>query len=184
MLLRAMATGGLSGEFAYKNALDTLAVNYPETPEGLRAKEIIAFLKKEKPQIQVVEDTRIAESIYISDRQQPHYVFIIASNASANLNQIVFDVINYNLDNFQSKNYRTEGSTEAGQYHMITIGNFKDAAEANEYLKRFNAAGIIRDSIEARLSVYIISRDNLTKFRTDKSPERYRIFYVMNYKEE
>lgn len=184
ILLRAMATGGLSGEFAYKNALDSLVAHYPETPEGLRAKEIIAFLKKEKPQIQVVEDTRIAESIYIADRRQPHYVLIIASNASANLNQIVFDVINYNLDNFQSKNYRTEGSTEQGQYHTITVSIFKDAAEANEYLVSFNAAGIIRDSNEAQLSVYIISRDNLTKFRTDKSPDRYRIFYEMNYKEE
>jgi len=181
MLLRAIATGGLTGEFEYKNALDTIVKKYPGTPEGERAKEIIAFLKKEKPQIQIIENTKIAESIYSADASQPHFVLIIASNPSANLNQIVFDIINYNLDNFQSKNYRTEGAAEQGEYLMITVSGFKDAGEADEYIKNFDTSAIIRGAEEARLSKYIISRDNLDRFRTDKSPERYRIFYDMNY---
>lgn len=181
LLLRAMATGGVSGEIAYKTDLDSLVAHYPSTPEGKRASEIIAFLKKEKPEIQIAEDIQIATSLYLPDSLQTHYVMIIASNTSSNLNQMVFDVINYNLDNYQSKNYRTEGVLESGKYLIITVGTFKNASEAVEYLKSFNPATVIRGSEEAGISIYVISSDNLEKFRTDKSPERYRIFFETNY---
>jgi tetratricopeptide (TPR) repeat protein len=181
LLLRAMATGGISGEMAYKTALDSLVAHYPSTPEGARASEIIAFLKKEKPQIQIAEDTKIAESIYSYDSLQPHYVLIIAANPSANMNQMVFDVINYNLDNFQSKNYRTEGALESGKYIYITVGTFGNEADALIYLKSFDPASQIRGSAEAGIRTFIISRDNLEKFRSDKSMDRYLIFYEKNY---
>lgn len=181
MLLKAMASGGISGEMEYKNGLDSLVAHYPNSPEAARAKEIIAYLKKEKPQIQVAEDTRIAENLYTTDLMQPHYALIIAANPSVNKNQMVFDVVNFNLDNYQNKNYKTEGTVEAGKYVAITVGAFSNAAEAADYIKSLDPAKVIRGADKANITVYIISRDNLEQFRTDKNPDRYRIFYHTNY---
>jgi len=180
MLLRAMATGGVSGEMEYKHGLDSLVTRYPASPEAARAKEIIAFLKKEKPQIQVAEDTQIAVDIYKADPLQPHYALIIAENPSVNKNQMVFDLVNFNLDNYQTKNYKTEATVESGKYIAITVGTFANAEEATAYIKSLDVSKVIRGADKAVLSVYIISRDNLEQFRTDKSPERYRIFYQSN----
>jgi len=181
LLLKAMATGGLSGEFAYKTALDTLVARYPESPEGIRAKEISDFLKNEKPEIRIAEDTQIAETIYQYNPQQPHLVLILAANTSANINQIVFDVINYNLDNFQNKGYKSEGTMEKDSYLMITVSSFANADEAMVYLRKLQASNPIRGADKAILSYYVISRENLTRFTEDKNPERYRIFYEKNY---
>ncbi|HPT12776.1 MAG TPA: hypothetical protein PLP69_09105, partial [Bacteroidales bacterium] len=101
-------------------------------------------------------------------------------NPSVNKNQMVFDLVNFNLDNYQTKNYKTEATVESGKYIAITVGTFANAEEATAYIKSLDVSKVIRGADKAVLSVYIISRDNLEQFRTDKSPERYRIFYQSN----
>ena len=181
MLLDAMATGALSGEIAYKAKLDSLVARFPSTPEGKRAAEINDFLRKEIPAIRVAEDTRIAEEIYAADMQQPHYVLVIAGNYQANMNQMVFDIINYNLDSYSEKNYRTEGTAVDQGYLLIATGPFGNAGEAAAWLSAFNPSEIIRGAADAALTLYIISRDNLAKLRDDKNIDRYSIFYTKEY---
>jgi tetratricopeptide (TPR) repeat protein len=181
MLLDALATGALQGEMAYKNKLDSLVSKFPSTDEGRRAAEIIEVLRKEMPAIKVAEDTRIAEELYRADTLQPHYAVIIARNPQANMNQIVFDVINYNLDNYPRDNYRTEGTSVDRGYILITTGPFQNASEASAWLGSFNPSASIRGADNANLLLFIISRDNLEKFREDKDTDRYMIFYNTNY---
>ena len=181
MLLDALATGALEGELPYKDKLDSLVHKYPSTDEGRRAAEIIEVLRKEMPAIKEAEDTRIAEEIYKADTLQPHYAVIIARNAQANMNQIVFDVINYNLDNYPQNNYSTEGAAVDRGYILITTGPFENASEAAAWLSTFDPSEIIRGAENANLLLFIISRDNLEKFREDKEIDRYMIFYGNNY---
>lgn len=182
MLLDAMAAGALSGEMAYKEGLDSLVARYPNTPEGKRAAEINEYLRKEIPAIKIAEDTRIAAELYFADSLQPHYVIIIAGNYQANMNQMVFDVINYNLDNYAENNFRTEGTAVDRGYILITTGPFENAREAAVWLSAFNPSETVREAATASLSVYIISRDNLEKFREDKDIDRYLIFHEREYK--
>lgn len=181
MLLNAFINGALKGEIAYKEKLDTLVAKHPGTPEAERAAEIIAVLIREIPEIRIAEDTKIIESLYIADTLQQHYAIIISENTSANLNRMVFDVINFNLDNFADKNYRTEGNALSSKLMIVTTGMFSNAAEAAAYLKTLDPGKVIRDAGEARLSLFIISRDNLEKFRNDLNIERYRLFHEKTY---
>jgi tetratricopeptide (TPR) repeat protein len=181
MLLQAMSAGAARGEMAYKEKLDTLVARYPGTAEGIRAKEIIEVLRREIPDIRIADDIKIAETIYVTDTLQPHYVLITAGNLSSNLNQMVFDIINFNLDNFSKKNYSSEGTGMEPDFLMITVGTFASPAEAMAYLKSFDPMKEIRGAAEAKLSIFVISRDNLLKFKDDRNIERYRIFYDKTY---
>jgi len=181
MLLDAMIAGALSGEIAYKEKLDSLIARYPDTPEGIRASEINEFLKREIPELQVAEDTRVAREIYTADTSGTHFVMIIAGNLQANLNQIIFDIINFNIDNFSDKNYRTEGTAEK-EFILVTVGIFQNAAEARSWMDKFNPAEEIREASRTTLSVLMISAVNLDSFRQDKSISRYMIFYENAYK--
>jgi len=181
MLLDALATGALEGQIPYKNKLDSLVSKYPSTDEGRRAAEIIEVLRKEMPAIKAAEDTRIAEELYRADTLQPHYAVIVARNPQANMNQIVFDVINYNLDNYPQDNYRTEGEAVDRGYILITTGPFRNASEASAWLISFNPSESIRGADNANLLLFIISRDNLGKLREDQNTDRYMIFYDTNY---
>ncbi|HUW92226.1 MAG TPA: hypothetical protein VMV74_03600, partial [Bacteroidales bacterium] len=181
MLLQAMAAGASHGEMAYKEKLDTLVARYPATEEGKRAAEIIEILRREIPEIRIADDIKIAETIYVTDTLQPHYVLLVAANIKANLNQMVFDVINFNLDNFSDKNYSSEGTAAENDLLMITVGTFASPSEAMKYLKAFDPLKEIRGAAEAQVSLFIISRDNLPIFRDDRNIERYRIFSDKTY---
>ena len=157
-----------------------MIAKYPGTPEGKRAAEITDFLRREVPAIRIAEDTRIAEEIYHADTIQPHYVMMIAANPRANMNQIVFDVINYNLDNFAAKNYSTQGAAVDRDYILITTGPFENASSAAAWLRAFDPQKQIREAASASLTLFLISRDNLQKFREDKDRDRYAIFYGRN----
>ena len=181
MLLQAMAAGASRGELAYKASLDYLVAKYPATDEGKRAAEIIGVLRSEIPEIRIADDIKIAETLYVADTLQPHYVLLVAANVSANLNQMVFDVINFNLDNFSDRNYRTEGTAAENRFLMITVGTFASPSDARAYLKVFDPLKEIRGAAEAQISLFVISRDNLPKFINDGNPERYRIFFDKTY---
>jgi hypothetical protein len=109
---------------------------------------------------------------------------VVAENVQTNMNQMVFDVINYNLDNFTDKNYRTEGKAVDTDYILITVGTFENAAEARKWLSAFDPLTNIRGAETADISLYIISRDNLEKLTNDKNISRYRIFYETAYRKE
>jgi hypothetical protein len=106
---------------------------------------------------------------------------IIAGNARANMNQMVFDVINYNLDTYPEMNLSTEGTAVDRGYILITTGPFSDAAGAETWITAFDPATQIREADSATVSVWQISRDNLEKFREDKDLDRYLIFYRKEY---
>ena len=98
------------------------------------------------------------------------------------MNQMVFDVINYNLDNFTDKNYRTEGKVVDNEYILISVGTFENAAEAGRWLSAFDPEVNIRGAENADITLYTISRDNLEKLTNDKNINRYRIFYETAYR--
>ncbi len=131
--------------------------------------------------MRIADDIKIAETLYVADTLQPHYVLLVAANVAANLNQMVFDVINFNLDNFSDKNYRSEGTAVENKFLTITVGPFASTSEALAYLKGFDPLKEIRGAAEAQISVFVISRDNLPKFMDDRNIERYRIFYDKTY---
>lgn len=182
MLLDAMIAGADKGEIAYKQKLDSLVTKYPATAEGKRAAEINEFLRREKPELRIAEDKRLAEEIYVSDTLQPHWVIMIAANRNADMNQMVFDVINYNLDNYPDHNYRTEGSAADAGFIFITTGPFESVTAAAEWLRKFNPAEHIREASGAGLTLWLINRDNLQRFRDDQNPDRYAIFHAKEYK--
>ncbi len=108
-------------------------------------------------------------------------MIIIASNQRANMNQMVFDIIIFNLDNHADRNYRTEGTAVDAGYLLITTGPFENAGEATAWLKNFNYTSVIREAASADLKLFVISRDNLQKFRKDKNIDRYAIFHSREY---
>ncbi len=181
MLLNALASGALEGEMIYKAKLDTLLARYPDTDEGKRAAGIIEFLRREKPEIRVAEESRIAEEIYNADTMQTHYVIIVLSGDAAYLNQAVFDVISYNLDHHPQESYNTEGESLLPGRLLIATGPFAGAAEAAAWMAQFNVAATIREAEKGAPAVMLISSDNLKTLREDKNPERYIIFHTKVY---
>ena len=148
--------------------------------ESTKAEQLIAYINNKVPELKVEEDRTIAQDIYKADTTTTRTFVIIVKDPSMNLNQVTFDVISYNIDNYTNKNYRTEGSLVEKKFLMITVSGFQTYAQALKYYSEFDLLKQIRNPAGARLVSFIISSDNLKNFMKDKDPDRYEAFFREN----
>ncbi len=180
-LLRSYCIAKTTDERTFKEALGKLIKQWPNTKESEKATEMIAFLNQKIPELKVEEDKQIASEIYVSDTVSLHVFILVIMNPSFNLNQVTFDVISYNIDNYTNKNYRTEGSLIDNKYLMLKVSGFADNKTAMDYFSNFNTEKIIRNPSGSIMMTFIIGRKNLETLEKDKNPERYRLYFNANY---
>lgn len=184
MLLRSYCIARTQDERTFKDELGKLVKRWPDTPEAQRASEIIAYLNKEIPQLQVEEDTKIAQEIYFDEKDSPHTFVLIIRNPKFNFNQASFDVISYNIDNYTNNNYRTQGSLVDDKYIMLTVSGFVKMEEAMNYYNSFRSELIVRNPSSSPMMTFIIGKQNFESFIKDKNPDRYMIFFREKYLNE
>lgn len=184
MLLRAYCVARISDERAFKEELNKVLKQWPETDEGKKASDLIAFLNQKVPELKVEEEKEIAKELFTADTATTNIFALVISDPSFNINQATFDVISFNIDNYTNKNYRTEGTLTDSKYILITVSGFADYSRALEYFKSFTIAKIVRNVTGASMVSFLISPANLDVLSRDKNPERYRLFFLEYYQNE
>jgi tetratricopeptide (TPR) repeat protein len=184
LLLKSYCLARTSDEKTFKEELSNLVKSWPGTPESEKALEMIAYLNKEIPQLQVEEDKQIAGEIYVEEKDSPHSFIIIIQNPAFNVNQATFDVISYNIDTYTNNNYRTQGTLVDDKFVLLTISGFANTGDAMKYYRAFNAEQIVRNPSNSRIMTFIIGKGNLEALLKDKKPERYRLFFNEKYLDE
>jgi tetratricopeptide (TPR) repeat protein len=181
MLLRAYSVARISDERTFKEELEHIIKEWPETNEGKKAAEINAYLNQKLPELKIEEDKAIAAELYVADTMALYSFYIIIMDKSINTNQASFDVISYNIDNFTNKSYSTQGFLVDNKYVRIIVSGFSDNSQAWEYYKSFKAEKVIRNTSGAQIMTFLINSNNAEKLEKDKNPERYYLFFNENY---
>jgi tetratricopeptide (TPR) repeat protein len=181
LLLRAYSIGRKSDERTFKDELSKLIKLWPETAEGKKASDIIAYLNLKMPELKVEEDKKIAAEIYTADTTANHVFALIISDPVFNLNQASFDVISYNIDNYTNKNYKTEAALFENKFILITVSGFTRYSETLNYYNVFKPEKSVRNPTSAKMMKFIISAENLKIFKNDKDPGRYMLFFKEKY---
>ncbi len=161
--------------------LSALVTKYPQSAEAKRAGEIMDFLRNTVPEIKAEEDIQIAAELYQFNPEAPHLFAIVIENPLFNINQAVFDVINYNIDNYTNQNYKAEGKLIDKNYILITVSTFANGPMALDYFNSFNMRTIIRNPSNSRMISFVISDSNLPALLSDKDYSRYKLFFEKNY---
>ena len=181
ILLRAYSIARISDERTFKDELNVLIKQWPDSEESKKAGEIIAFINQEIPELKIEEEKGIAETLFIADTSLVHVFALIIENPAFNINQATFDVISYNIDNYTNMNYRTEGILVDNKYIMITVSGFRKFAKLFEYYNAFSTENLVRNPSSSKMYSFVISNDNLKVLNNDKKPERYLLFFRENY---
>ena len=181
--IRALAVGSLQGKEAMKVALDTLIAQHPSTEEAMQGKEIIDYMFVEFPEIREADQAAEAEEIYtVVDSTQEHY-FILAVHTGQNVNQVSFDLLNYNLDHYNQYDLSISQIPMTDSFNALVVSRFNNAQGASRYLRDIQLnSGTILSGIEAsQYRLMIISRDNYQILSEDKELMPYYLFYMKHY---
>jgi len=183
MYIKALSVGALIGKEEMKTELDSLISQHPGTEESIQAQEIIDYMYVAFPVIKEADEAKEAEEIYtVYNPDQEHY-FLLALQSGENVNQVSFDLLNYNLDNFNEYNLEIERLGLTDGYNMLVVQLFTNADGATRYMEviRENRFQILEGVAESNVRMMIISSDNFATLSEEKIHNPYYLFYLKHY---
>jgi hypothetical protein len=157
--LRAISIGQTRDIISFRQSLQSVAENYPDSEVAGQAQDILAYLKKtELQQISKKfaqnrsllnhQDTTSGEeasktasqnqqqekdSLYQFNKEEPYYFVVIANPEKIDIGRLKFDLINFNLDYFLQKDYATSSEEFNEYYNIVTVKRFKNRDVAEKY---------------------------------------------------
>jgi hypothetical protein len=184
--IKALSVGTLLGKEKMKVELDSLIAQHPSTEESQQAQEIVDYMYIEFPEIMEADQAQEAEVIYAApDSVQEHY-FLIALHSSESVNQLNFDLLNYNLDNFNQYDLTIDRVELTDSYSMIAVKTFINSEGAKRYREviEANKVEIFGEIPESKYRMMIISSENFGVLFSEKEFNPYYLFYQKHYQNQ
>jgi tetratricopeptide (TPR) repeat protein len=180
--LSALSRGINTDRKTFRDDLVAFMAKYPGTEVSSEAQLIIRFIDNERPEFREAEEKILSEKLYQKDFENEHY-FAFIVNKKINTNQLVFNIINFNLDLFDNQNLRVEITDINTAENLVIVKSFRDKPDVLKYIEAITTSDQIeKDMPEITLIPIAISAVNLITLKEDKSTGRYLKFYAENYR--
>jgi tetratricopeptide (TPR) repeat protein len=183
-LLAAMSTGNLEGREAYLEALKDVIARYPNTPEQMRAREIIRLLGESSASLPGGA-TKEEMGQYKVEDEDLHYILIAFKDPNADLNTSKIKVSDFNEKYFKLDRLRISniylGESADNRLPILVLRKFKNKAEAMKYYNgsQKNSKDFI--SSDVNFEVFPVTQNNYREVLREKSVDGYRAFFQSNY---
>lgn len=205
--LKALSTGKLQGNATLIQELETVNKQYPKDPVAKQSEELIAFIQKDELQktradiskYQQEADATEAQAA-VEKRAEPvvntigkyryepealHY-FVLVVGKQVNLNQLRFNLINFNLDYYLQEDYNVSDRQLNEYSQLLIVKKFEELEKAQDYFFTFDAKQdlVFQDVSNDGYQYFIISVDNYVTLTAERSISDYMQFFQRAYLEQ
>jgi hypothetical protein len=180
-LLKALSVGKTNTDIiVFRDELNHVINAYPENEVANYAKEIIAYLNTYKPESKKQEDIKKAEIIY--SLKDSVFSFALVVRKSEDVNQLIFDFINFNLDHFKNERLELNQEDLGKEYRIITVKPLATLKKAMDYYAAFHANPNNLKNVKADTKAYFfITPDNYTVLLKQPEANSYVEFFNLHY---
>ncbi len=182
MLIKALAVGQTQQATALRALLDELIQKFPGSDEAAQAKDIIASINKVHPEVKEAVEAAKARQLFAYSNKVMYYVAIVVNSKQGDANQLVFNLINYNLDNYPKKEYNVNSELLDNGYSIVTVKTFQKEADAMDYYRALlGNQDIMEDVNTDDFRKFIISTVNYDILIKNDALDEYLQFFKDNY---
>ena len=183
-LLKAYAKGKMYGVREFKVALQDLVKNTQACEEKTRASELIAYFNTIHPVLKEEDEEKVSAEIYQFSSDETHLVLLALEKKGLNTNQVVFDIINFNLDHYPQAEFETKKQDLDNRFIIVTVTGLDKLKKAQTYLDQMQKDITLKKDLAGKVNFqFIISLSNYKTFLKDKSISVYEKFYKNHYLE-
>lgn len=205
--LKAISIGESFGVSAMKPELERIIDEFKNDPVVFASEKLLVSIKenelknlnklaitdspvdtikeKTEEELQIAEKTiEEIEKVYKYNSKEKHTFAIVISN-KADINQLKFNIINFNLDYDIQQTFDVE-SKDFNEYTIIiTVREFENQEKAKDFLYKFYSQKnqLFTDVKTEDYQMFIISNSNLNSLIGQKMISDYLLFYKKYYKE-
>ncbi len=160
--------------------LQKLISKYPGTDIADNANLLVKYLQNINPEAAVKQEVLQAVQVYKLNKEEGHLA-VISLAIRNGANQMMFNIINFNIDNFEDKDLKVR-KYDLGDKSLLTVITFEKADLALEYLKKLESfPELWRDVDKRGAELFVISRSNYETLKKEKKLEQYLLFYKEQY---
>ncbi len=191
-LLAAMSYGNTQGKQQYIKQLQNLIRKHKDTPEEVKANEILRFLKGDQEAFDdILYDE--AQDEFTLDDDKLHYIFVVVYNKDQKqLQDIKVAMSNYNKKYHRRDNLNISDITlnpDVGS-QVVIVRSFKKGKDQamnyykgvlnnrDEYVIRQNG---IKDTEKVEFDIYAATQKNYREVIKQRSAAKYRQFFSKHY---
>lgn len=178
-LLRAQAIGYSKSKLVFKDALEGVVKNHPNTPEQKKASEILVFLKQAPSSQEPTSETKV---IYTYNPKSKH-IFVLSAEVTKSSN---FSILKNKLSDFNKQYFResnlsvTQSALQNKSIYLIRT--FENEALATRYVKALKNNSQLNSLIQQfDPKQYIISNENFRTLFQSKDEASYLEFFNKEY---
>jgi len=181
--LSVLSKGKSLDKEVFREKLLDLILQYPKTEIAADAQNLIAYLNRDHPELVRSDDLKASRKLYTYNPDESGRVCLVVDK-KINSNQLIFNVLNFNLDNFDALGLQVDLAELNTKQNLLVIRSFTNSELSAKYLSLVkNDLNVLKD-IQINEPVWFsISESNYQTLLTDKSAERYLMFYTENYRE-
>lgn len=177
-----ISTGLRKDTLQFIGDLRLLIGKYPSTDIADNAQVMIKYLEESSPGVVQQQTLQIARELYIDTRNETHF-FMFVVPVAINFNQLIFNIVNFNLDNYDRNRLEVKRIGIEGKKSLCVVQKFSNSDEAAVYLRSIrDDQTIFRDVSNKGTVPVIISRTNYNKLKETNSIDEYILFFKENYK--
>jgi tetratricopeptide (TPR) repeat protein len=180
--LQVLAQGKTSDRKVFRDQLLALSEEYPHTDIAEDAGNIIRYMDSEHPEWKEAEETTISRKLYLPPSEGVHiFAFVLEKKIDAN--QLIFNMINFNLDLFDPLNLIVQIEDLNLTQNLILVRTFRNREDALAYKKAIDSSeAIFKDMPALALTSFVITPANLNILKEDKILDRYIKFFLETYR--
>lgn len=183
-LLSAMSTGSLNGKDEYIKALKSLTKKYPNTPEQVRANEILRFLdgKGDAFTSSLLNEEDMEAFTFEPDKL--HYGIVLCYDINEKqMNDAKIDISNYNKKFFKLDKLKITDIylNRDEKTQIILIRKFRNKEKADLF---YNSVSKKRDEYiksDIEYKHFVVTQKNYRELLKQKSVDNYLAWFEENY---
>lgn len=202
--LRALAMGEVYGISVLKGELEKITTEFKSDPVAKSSEDLLVSIQENelknlnnitfKQNADTSAESNIEQNViaqktieeiektYSYNPEVNHYLLVVVEK-KADVNQLKFNIINFNLDFYIEKNFDIESNELNDFFKLITVKQFKNAEEGLEYFNKFKSEQnrVFSEVNSSDFQFFIISETNLAILTKEKMVRDYLLFFNKNY---
>jgi len=177
--LKALAIGKTESEANFKQALEEVVKNYPNTDVYVAANNILDYFKrKNNPQ---PEPTSTAA--YVFSPTSEHFYMLITDESKANIETLKANYSDYNAEYHRLESFEINSYILGEKTKIIIIKSFPNSAKSISYYRELINNTLFFEKVGLEeYSQCVISDQNFKIMMKKKDDDEYLNFFRENYK--
>lgn len=179
-MLNALTFADADSIDIFKNELQKVAIKYPEHEVGIRAQEILDYLRRGSV-MDAVE--KVAPTInYTYKPEEEHYFLFLMGATGKDATTMKNNIATFDATNFGTDNLKISSLLLGKENSIIMVKSFSGAAKALTYYYTIkDNAGVFNELTKEAFTPMVISKSNYVQFYKSKDAAGYEVFFEDNY---